>query len=720
MYIINQRFLRDLFIEKKVSINTEIYTELYDYVWKCEELFIEFLSHNDASIKLNYAKKIYSFLQANNDIFLPISMVDNIIEFQNSNLVDNIDGYIPQDHIIHCINLYITGIYIFFNNELFNKKLISGINSTKNPLKRYKDFIDKWLLFSFYHDVGYYLEGSINSKGHYNDKCKDTIKYYKSEFINELVYLCTTRIITRLITIATITPKKQELFSNKDINNFNFFCDQEDSSALLKEYEGAVLIDDLHNFEDYCVLQHIFKYTKSITISYDNDHKPICIMLREAGRIKHFFINRSCKNSFNSDSVELEECLDIIKDLPCNHYVLDINKVFCQYGETLFEELAVDFFEKLPKKLKEEFIFMSSSKELSSYFNHINEWIISKLKTEYLTNNVEYIHEELLSSCYKNVFISAFDKTIQNMFQKYKNDKFSSEKISKYIVDIFTNLDTKKLENDIHTEANILYENSHGAFIDILDFAIIAYHELYEFLYTSKNNKELIKSLEFIKFSFPNKVTIEPFSHNKKNSDSIESKFYDKLSALSNELKINFSELQKYNTSYTVCDHGVMSAALLYQALTVFFYINEGSKKHMKFNLLWNTPENKELHNNGTCIDKYADVIFAILLHNIYTKNSAEYGIEYKHDIDINPFSYFCAYCDTIQKWNRPKQVDLSKTYLPENNYLNDLFDLEIKHNKIYLRCFYKDLSQMNHILINSEDFLPGITQFTKVLGIED
>lgn len=713
--------MHDLFIEKKVYINNNLYTELYDYIWKSDELFVGFLSHSDPSIKLDYAKKIYSFLQANNDIFLPLSMLDNIIEFQNSNLVDNIKGYIPQDHVVHCVNLYITGIYIFFNNELFNNKLIRGISTENTPKNRYRDFVDRWILFSFYHDIGYYLEGSVNIEGLYSDKYKDKIKYYESEIINEIIYLCTSRIITRLITIASVTKKSKDVFSHKTLEGFNFEGESAYKIDVLKDYDGALLINDLHNFDEPCVLQHIFKYTKSITISYDNNHKPICITLRKFGNIEDFYINKNYKKSFGLDYIKTENCIEMIKDLPCNHYIIDLNKVFHSYGKTLFEKLAVDFFDKLPRNLKEEFSFMSSPKELNTYFNHINEWIISKLNIDYLKKDVNYIHDDLISSCYKNVFSSVLNKSTTDIFNKHKNDKISSEKIIEYIDEIFKKIDTKKLEEDIHTAAYEEYENSHGAFIDIIDFGIIAYNELYEYLYNSNTTGDLIKDLRFIKTNlFNNKVKVDPFSCNKKNSDSIETRFHNKLYEYSTELKINFDDLKKYITSYTICDHGIISAALLYQVIIIFFYIYKGSEDHVKFNLIWNNLEKEKFVDDERIIEKYADVIFAILLHNIYTKNSAPYGIDYRQDIDVNAFSYFCAYCDTIQKWNRAKQVDLSKTYLPEHNYLNDLFDLELKHNKIYIRCFYKDLNQMNQTIMLSEDFLPGITKFTKVLGIDD
>ncbi len=716
---INKRFLRDLFIEKKVLINNDLYAKIYDHIWPCEELFVEFLRHTDPTLKLDFAKKIYSFIQSNNDIFLPVSLINNIIEFQNSNLVDNISRYVPQDHIVHCVNLYITGIYIFFNNELFNNKLVRGISITKSITKRYKDFADKWLLFSFYHDIGYYLEGSINNKGIYNDKYKEKISYYESEVLNEFIYLCTTRIVSRLITIAATTHKTEKKFCSKDIENIDFVSKTAKTPNKIEDYNGAVLIQDFHKFEDECILQHIFKHTKSMTISYTNDHDLICILLRNYGKNECLLINRDFKSLFDFDYTKIEKCIEVIKEFPCNHYVMELDNVFDQYGETLFTKLSTDFFEKLPQKLKEEYVFMPSINEIKSYFNHINEWIISNLKPEYLKKDVEYIHEDLLSSCYKDVFVSTISNYAKAVFEKYKENKISYDKINEYTTKVINELDAEIIEKDIYTTANKEYEELHGSFIDIADFSIITYNELINHLY-SKENKKSIESLRFIEHHFHNKISIEPFSYNKKISNSVEEKLFNELCSLSNKMKIDFSDLTKYKTSYSTCDHGVISACLLFQIIVMSFKINEGCENYVKFDLLWNKIEDKNFVMDDANVSKYADVIFAILLHNIYTKNSADYGINYKQDIDINPFSYFGAYCDTIQKWNRPKQIDLSKTYLPDSNYLNDLFDIELKNNKIYLKCYYKDLNQMNHTISGSEDFLPGITKFTKVKEIED
>lgn len=127
------------------------------------------------------------------------------------------------------------------------------------------------------------------------------------------------------------------------------------------------------------------------------------------------------------------------------------------------------------------------------------------------------------------------------------------------------------------------------------------------------------------------------------------------------------------------------------------------------------TIYNDDLHNQNAA-EIYSDTIFSILLHNIYTKNAApSYGINYKQNIDKNPFSYFCAFCDTIQKWNRPKQIDFSKLDMLENHYLDNNFDMTINNGKIKFICQSKQTGDLRKSLISMEDFLPGSINLIKI-----
>lgn len=721
---IDIRFLRELFREKEVTLNNNEYKELYKYIWPCEKEFILFLKSSDPSLKLDYAKKIYDFFQTNSNIFIPLNAINNVIDFQSSSLVENTLGYIPQDHVIHSVNLYLTGIYIIFNHKLFNQKLLKEFAPKTSLKEQIKILVEKWRLFSFYHDIGYCLEGYIDKDGHYKPENRVKIKKYENDLLEDIVYLCVTRIVSRLVTIASVVKKSTTCFDfEKYAEDFSEFQDIYNLNSsdinILKSFNNAILLEDVHTFEDVGSIRHILNCLDTLTIVFDETHTPIAIISKKGNHTINFFVKPTIKNLFVSKTNNFDNINEIIKDYQCNYYILEIDKAFHKYGDTLFEKLSQDFFDKLPDDLKQEFNLIYSEKGIEEFFCSVNKWITLKLSNDFLSKSYDCVVDELISSCYKNVFVETFQESINNILKEFKDEKFSPDNIEKYITKTFKKLDTRTLLRKLNDNALKKHEKEDGAFVDILGFGLKVYKELIKHLDNFESKNTASKSLAFFKEDLLHKVKIVPFAHNTENNKTFESKIYDKMVKLSSALKIDFSKLESYKTNYTTCDHGVMSAAILYQCIVLLSRIYEGCSTYDKFKLIWNEKDCSELFENENYIESFADVIFSILLHNIYTKSSADYGIEYKHDININPFSYFSAYCDTIQKWNRPKQINLSKTYLPKTHYLYDLFDIEIKDDYIHIKCLYEDLAITESMIKSSEEFLPGITKITKIKGID-
>lgn len=81
----------------------------------------------------------------------------------------------------------------------------------------------------------------------------------------------------------------------------------------------------------------------------------------------------------------------------------------------------------------------------------------------------------------------------------------------------------------------------------------------------------------------------------------------------------------------------------------------------------------------------------------------------------MNAFSYFCTFCDVLQKWKRPKQLDFSKTNLPEHHYMNDDFDLVVTSNNIMIVCNNFDVDTIKKDIQNAETFLSGISNIIQI-----
>ena len=207
-----------------------------------------------------------------------------------------------------------------------------------------------------------------------------------------------------------------------------------------------------------------------------------------------------------------------------------------------------------------------------------------------------------------------------------------------------------------------------------------------------------------------NKYSISPFNYNKNNS--FQESFYKEIEKLSVNLGINLSDLLSYKPEHAFYDHGVISASIMFQVIS----FNNELKNYCAEKGVLSLAQNRlpDLYKDE--LQMYAQCVFSILLHNIYNKKSKPaYGIDYYQNMDKDSFSYFCAFCDTIQRWGRPKQIDPAKTDLPEENYLEDEFDIHIADNRIYISCIEKYLKSIKNMINYAENFLPGISSLIKI-----
>lgn len=154
---------------------------------------------------------------------------------------------------------------------------------------------------------------------------------------------------------------------------------------------------------------------------------------------------------------------------------------------------------------------------------------------------------------------------------------------------------------------------------------------------------------------------------------------YSEIEKRAEDLGVKLEKLATYRPDFSACDHGVVSSMLLFQALAFCYDLSQVAQHNSPIEFAWNTPGGIDDLVKEESVALYADAIFAILLHNIYTKKARpQYGLCYQQDIDRNTFSYFCALMDNLQKWSRPKQIDFSVMDLPEDHYLGNDFDVNI------------------------------------------
>lgn len=704
---IDRRFYVELFESKDVQLHSKNYKELYNSIWLCESLFKDFLTSYDSSLKICYAKKIYTYIQAFNDVSIPDYYVKNIIYYQQHELIDNTESYIPQDHIIHSVNLYILGVYLFFNFPAFHIKLLGIPRPDVDLNKRILSFIKKWRNFSFYHDIGYSLEAIVDKNGKIK-KQYSSIEVSNLRIFNDMQYLYTLRNVSRLITDVSWAQIKGTNFNIFELfDNFHCIWVKND----LKVIKNTEIKNDLSNFKDTIILNGVFTYygynnllslignDKYLVLIFDELEIPIGLLVKQGNKICDYYLKKNYTLDIIKTNYQKYNFRYSIKQI--DNYL----KSFIDYNPTRIK----GFYYYLPSKFKSNLDFISNDQQINEFVFDIYNWLLSQtnnsvledFEEKYKANLANYYRKSIASCiCNKLNLNDTCNNSIINDLQSVLNEIFINFQDPKVIEKLIEEIKNKAINN---------YYNDNGIYYDIINHCKNTYQAINQLL-----EREKLNNLNFIEKN-KNQINLKIFSHS--SNKLFEENLFRKILSKCKSFGINFESILSYKTNYTHCDHGLVSAGIFYQATVFSNYLAEYCKKNPNLLLSWKINDSSNLFNDET-INEYADVIFSILLHNIYTKKSnKKYGIEYTQNIEIDPFSYFCSFCDTLQKWKRPKQIDFSKTNLPIHHYLNDDFDLIVSNDKITIVCDNNDVKSVKENIIKEETFLTGISNIIHIKG---
>lgn len=736
---INDRFLAELFDQKKVRCHQEVYIKVFHIVWPCEGLFRKFLSCSATDLKIEYAKKIYGHLRAFEDVILPEFTVNNIISNQLNKLVNSSEKYVPQDHFIHSVNLYILGVYLFFNLPLFHQKIMAKDNIGKTLYEKVSRFIKKWKIFALFHDVGYYFESNIDVTGSVEEEKMSALHEYKRIYPH-LIYEYVTRSTARTILCGALVQRSRRRLSSDLLAHCS--SDQwkgmdkmpaKDAAVkeLLRNYDNATILENVKSESIYTHFGMVLDRQKTLMIVLDKNECPVGFIERFGNKVEKLFIaNNSSLDT--PDAFYTFESMRILENLPpdcmLEYCINDADNVVYEHLLPEFRNYAKRFYDHLPNTIKTQLSFATSDTQINECYFAIYQWLTNKAGEYLLAGQIlpEFnLYQKSMSKFYETAINDCVSDYIRSLLMDTKS--IETSEIPALLRNIGNSMKgkvgVKELTRKIVSKANQKYNEAEGISHDMLAYYQQAYYRtLRDFLYFDHTTdigiedriKDRLNMLQFIQFGDKNTITISIFAHG---NACFENRVYDKIRNCASRLKINFDKLTSYCTDYTSSDHGLISAGLLYQATVFAHCLAHYSKKHDDNKLAWHWAPKDAALLGEEAINDYAEVIFSILLHNIYTQESKQtYGIEYRHDIDEDPFSYFCAFCDTFQKWDRPKQVDYSKAGLPSRHFLSDEFDIFVTEDSIYLKANAYDVDYIRNSLRDENHFLPGIVHFVHVM----
>ena len=700
--IVDKHFYSDLFEEKKVNCHKKAYLLLFNKIWPSIENFKTFLKSSDTSLKMEASKKIYEDFAFIGNLFIPPFAVKNVLRDQTYDLKKGILNYIPQDHIIHSINLYIFGIYTFFNSDILSRKIL--IKDTQaSYYNKIRNFVLQWQVFSLYHDVGYYIEVE-NAKALFS---KDLKSY--EQLTQQIIHSSIIKHITKSLTYKALEEKSASLLEEDVLKGVWYSGDGNILEAYplnqkLEEYVGLLGIDGISTDEEFMAILPLLDGREYLTAVYNEYEECIALIFRNGLTVVEYL----SRFQLPRDELFVNDIIDSSKEkFKFKYFVRDIKKT--EFWEKAIDETVAikDVCSQFPSDLN-EFVSLHFD-DIESILFQINRWLISSIPfiSIPLSNTEKAQYEQHLKICYKRSIVQNLSSLIQGAIMDEKAEPGTDVKLQviKKIINDYRKDNREELKKKIENDAIAMYEQQYGSSYpfssyykglrkSIAEQSFISQDTLLEFVDT-KN-----KRINYLKFDGENE------SHKK---------LYKLLADLAEDLGLTLEEILSYKTPYADYDHGIISACMLFQAALSIHDLKKYCMSENLLSLAWDGPYESEEDFLRFC----AESIFAVMIHNVYNKKSRpEYGLSYSHDLDKNPFAYFCAFCDTIQRWGRPKLIDLSQTALPPNNLLEDEIDVRISEGSIYIQCLENNIDGIRKMIQESNSYLPGISQLVKVSRI--
>ena len=181
MHGIKRTLLKSLFLQRR-QIDRRDYALKRQFLFPDETLFQEFLKSDDSQECEDLARRILIRLVFEHRFAPPSRLIFNLLQHQeddSAGLGRDSGDYIPRDHFVHLVNLYLLGIYLYSHHaelhqrcktELHRLRRTLTANNTHGEEKKivvtledplsdgYELFGTLWASFTLGHDLAYPME----------------------------------------------------------------------------------------------------------------------------------------------------------------------------------------------------------------------------------------------------------------------------------------------------------------------------------------------------------------------------------------------------------------------------------------------------------------------------------------------------------------------------------------------------------------------------------
>lgn len=723
---INETFWRVFFTNRKVEFHDEVFRKIHHIIFPCEDCFDRFLHATTTEQMVSSAKEISSNILFSTSVSPSPAVYCGLIDAETNYPATHENEFISQDHVIHSVNVYLLGCYLFFNHPLLHDKLFDFFmryfSQMESNIESYAilQFIDAWKVFSFCHDIGYPFEKLVNLDGIVHPQATDMFEYYRDlgleiEFdsiIRSIAYWMFATVIcerSEQTLESTLEKSQAQLLCCKwnahdDIRNVREYIPQNDWGDYCRLY-------GIRSLEDLSCLYPFVRQEDVITLIRNNTHTIIGFKIG-CGDVFVFLTAGQNKECYFSDKL-LEYNLEFYCKKPSD-LLIDrcIELTIHRFNEgdswlrsaKYFAEPEVSLITNNKVDCRNTIHSIYSKLRNSLQIKKETTQLIPTVKSNFTPNMVDIVLEELTDitlSIQENdqKYRTLYNQIQETIQENLKADSFYQKVVQRIMQTIDPKLDR---ENAVCSIISYAFEQSHNPPRTPGPPKL--------FSVKKRTNKYI--------------CTLHPLDFFGKSSRSFYEAYKNIVSSLECYLKdmsiipenCNISFLTDYTNGKTRYDHGIVGTHILLYSVAM-----ENHLKEMWGYKIWckNHANQKRLLSTN---DAIIESLGAILVHNIYTKTYCKItGVSYKLTLDAHPLAYFGALCDALQIWDRHYSVDQSKCIIRNFNPSHTHVSLEIHGKKIVITCAtenYKKSGENQRVSL--DEYLHGAASLLKVNLIEE
>lgn len=715
-----------IFNSKRVKYDQRLFDEYYDRLFPVREELLNFLCTSGKDVMQSAARRIADRLLFESSFNGMQFLFANLLSFETRNLSDTGENYVPQDHVVHSVHLYLLGIYCYFNFSVFHDILFgyfseleikSEYSYTKQE-KAFWGFWESWRTFAFLHDIAYPYESMFNAQGEYIDRGFEKI-LQKYKFMNE--YMCYSAAMEYFSGLILLYTLMEESFYHL--------------GQAIKE-EGGKLKEKKHGicFDGSCVnKEKIWEYRKLKGFFFNEDYKKYsqyfdkddCVILIK--NKEYNIVGMVCgkdsermlftEPNLSWEQYDLLQRIDTLSRLELKQLGLrlefyipnDIDNILSKGLNKVHIRARLQYVKEICYKIRNllsvELASVSENKSLLDIQYGIMEYLTERCPPD-ICIPIQTFAEVLPKNILKNKKAMLSETMLEEMREllnemlKESSNVLTEEEVTTAL-EKMQKIDLKRLSEHIEIK---YYDEKEKKDTDKLNVIETFQKIFHEFIDDSERMMEEDQ-----------KVSADIYGAF---SEQVGSGFREKIGTLMQKeefisAKDDIEVLFKYRTKYAYYDHGIAAGVL-----TAIYY---NRKKYLCAKLTSKgipVPGNHDIGGEAVM----EEAIYAILVHNIYNDVYGRIsGNHPRHTLLSNPLSYYGMFCDNLQVWDRNKGLDFGLVNWTGSTLYGEDISICFEDTKLRVICRTHDIVESFRKLKDSlEKYLIGSSRLINLNLLEN